>query len=94
MWSQLSWVVDARGNLLVDRVIKLEDLEAAWPDLQRDICGLSRAPYADGGLRRNPSSHGHYSTYYDDETRKIVAEYMAADLRYFGYSFDSDPYHK
>ena len=55
---------------------------------QREICGLAKAPYADGGLRRNPSSHGHYSDYYDDETREIVAEYMAADIRHFGYAFE------
>jgi len=74
--------------VLVNRVIKLEELEAAWPQLQREICGLAKAPYADGGLRRNPSSHGHYSEYYDDVTRQILAEYMAADIRHFGYQFE------
>ncbi|KAL1504932.1 hypothetical protein AB1Y20_008699 [Prymnesium parvum] len=86
--SQISWLIDGEGKLLVDRVIKLEELEAQWPLLQREICGLANVPYADNGLRRNPSSHGHYSEYFDDDTRRIVAEYMAADILYFGYAFE------
>lgn len=84
---QISWLVDKDQQLLVRDIIKLEELEAHWPQLQRRICGLSRVQYADGGLRRNPSSHGHYSDYYDDETRQTVVEYMAADVHAFGYSF-------
>ena len=87
--SQLSWLVDASGRVLVKEVIKLEDLEASWPKLQRGICGFAREAYADEAeLKRNPSSHGHYSEYYDDETRRLVEEYMEADLRTFGYRFE------
>jgi hypothetical protein len=37
--------------------------------------------------RKNPSSHGHYSEYYTDETRARVAEVYADDLEAFDYSF-------
>ena len=47
-------------------------------------------PYADGGYKRNPSSHAHYSAYYDAPTRRLVAEYMGADLERFGYRFESE----
>jgi len=86
--SQISWMVDAKGKLLVDEVFKLEELEAHWPQLSGKICGFNNVPYADGGLKRNPSSHDHFSLYYDDETRALVARYMAADIARFGYSFD------
>jgi hypothetical protein len=37
--------------------------------------------------RKNPSSHGHYSEYYTDETRARVAEVFADDLEAFSYTF-------
>jgi hypothetical protein len=88
--SQISWMVDEAGSLLVDDVFKLEELSSAWPVLQSKICGLQRMSYQEAttSIRRNPSSHGHYSLYYDDRTRKIVGDYMRADLDAFGYKFE------
>ena len=54
------------------------------------MCGLSGVSPTDGGLRKNPSHHSHYSHYYDAATRQIVDEYMAVDLLRFGYSFESE----
>ena len=30
----------------------------------------------------------HFSEYYDEPTRRIVEEYMGADLKAFGYTFE------
>lgn len=38
--------------------------------------------------RRNATSKGHYSTYYNDKTRAKVAELYAADIEAFGYTFE------
>lgn len=83
-WSpQLDWI-SLDGRIAVDRVLRLERLADDFPSVAETL-GLRcrRLP------RRNRRLHWHYSWYYDDETRDLVADYYARDIAAFGYRFDS-----
>jgi hypothetical protein len=71
-----------QNNLCIDFVGKTEAINS-------DLSLL----YEKLGLKRldldtiNTSDHKHYTEYYDEETKQIVAEKYAKDIEYFGYEF-------
>ncbi len=67
----------------VDRIMRFETLA----DDLRSVCAALNIPAAPLP-QYNRSTREHYSKYYDDELRGLVAERFATEIERFGYTFD------
>jgi hypothetical protein len=81
---QKARISDANGNLLVDYVARMENLES---DMQHvfEKCGIPLA--ARDIIKSNQSSRQPLEDYYDAEAVEMVRRLYKDDIEYFGYSF-------
>jgi hypothetical protein len=76
------WTHDKDLNQIVDFIGKLENIDTDY----NTVCQLNDIPLEQ--LHKNKSKHKHYTEYYDDETREIVANKYKDDIELFGYQFE------
>ena len=79
---QCNFILDDKDEAIVKFIGRFENLQSDF-DTICDKIGIPRKEL----LYTNRTWHDHYTKYYDDETRQIVAEKYAKDIEYFGYKF-------
>jgi hypothetical protein len=82
-WSpQLDWV-SLDGKIAMDKVLRMESLQADFAELRSTFNLPAGEPPC-----CNWRPHWHYSNYYDEPTRRLVETYYAKDIEAFGYGFE------
>ena len=76
-------ITDTHGRYLPDFIGKFENLQSDF-DTICDKIGKSRVKLP----HYNKTKRLHYSNYYDDETREMVANAYATEIEHFGYKFE------
>lgn len=80
---QYHYVLEKRGKINLDFIGFMENIGADFSYIADRVC-------VQGSLETtNTSRHVAYTDYYTDETRKIVANVYAEDIKMLGYNFDN-----
>lgn len=81
--TQLFHITDENGNIMADFIGRFENLQE---DVNRvcEKCGIKKSQLP----HMNKTEHKHYTKYYDDKTREIVAKKFKGDIECFGYKFE------
>ena len=74
--------INIKGVDVLDYLIKFESLEEGFCEVSKKLNFKIKTLY---DVRK--TEHKHYTEYYNDETKQIVAEKYAKDIEYFGYEF-------
>jgi len=82
---QLPWITDKDGNVIVDYIIRLENLQQDFEGIRQKL-GLpfKAIPTLNVSSKRQFKD---YRKYYDWESKEKVIDLYGEDIRYFGYEF-------
>ncbi len=79
--SCFAWI-NANEKLAVNQVCRLENIHEDIKLIGEKV-GRTLPPFP----HKNASQHSHYTEYYDEETKEIVAQRYKKDIEHFGYTF-------
>ena len=86
-WNTREMIHDYDGASLVDYVVRLENLkEDLSPIIEKHFPDF----YINYNIRKNSTEHDHYSTYYNEHTKSIVADLYHYDIEKWGYKFEEE----
>jgi hypothetical protein len=80
---QSEYLVDLRGNVIVDYIGRFENLERDFREACKRI-GI-KSPHL--VHRRKAAKRVDYRNYYNDETAELIAEHFKRDIDLFDYKF-------
>lgn len=83
-YGAAEYVLDKQGNIMVDYIGKYETRDVSIREISQRINCPQLGKLC---LQKAKPSERHYSSYYDAETRKLIAEVYAQDIEIFDYEF-------
>lgn len=82
--TQLSYISDYRGNVVVDYLAKFEAFEREFRYIADT---LNITDYENKKLNVSNLKKVQYRDFYDEESRDLIAKLYSADIKAFGYKF-------
>lgn len=84
-YSLINFISDEHGNVLVDKIIKLEDINEEFPNFMWKNFRL-RVPNIPQVNKGNYNKKS-YREYFDEESKQIVENLYKYEIETFGYTF-------
>ena len=78
---QIDWIADEYGRILVDEIIRFENLKSEFDRVLQKLGISATLPHV------KKSDRGNYWEYYDSEAIDIVHKWFERDIELFGYQF-------
>lgn len=79
--AQMDWLTDKSGRICVEDIYKFEHLQDAFEKIKMKLRLSSSLPHL------NRTDDRHYSQFYDEKTKLIIAEWFKEDIELFGYDY-------
>jgi hypothetical protein len=88
-YSIENYIKDDFGNILVDQIIRLEDINTESIKFLKKL-GIPNLEKCKIPIKNNKRKYGSYLNYYDEETKEYVASIYRYDIQEFNYNFESE----
>ena len=80
---QTYWLIDWEGNIYIDLICKLENLNKDWPKIC-DFLSINNLELPH--INQSPDNY-EWKNYYDNETKKYVEKKYSFEIKKFEYEF-------